>query len=218
MHPVVGHAGLFPENYHLKGGRLGEELLAKLVADYAIANHNDGSQPRRPLLPRGLYLASPWVACGGQGFFTQRESMKSTLLLLTGLTFSGCRPPGDETAAIKRVLEEESASWRAGDVATHAACWHLQPYSRVLVSTPEGKTFDVPPTAMVTASPDMGQGGAAVNTNYHIQVAGDRAWVSHDEVSTAKNARKSYSHEIRLLEKIEGQWKLVAQSIHVYNP
>lgn len=140
--------------------------------------------------------------------------MKSTLLL--GLAFGGCRPPEDETA-LKRVLEEESAGWRAGDVAAHAACCHLQPYSRILVSTPDGKTFDVPPTAMVTLSPDMGRGGAAANANYHIPVAGDHAWVSHDEVSTAMNARKSYSQEIRLLEKIEGRWKLVAQSIHVYN-
>ena len=145
--------------------------------------------------------------------------MKLTLLLLLGgVAVGGCRPPADETAAIKRVLEDESASWRAGDVPAHAACWHLRPYSRVLVSTPDGKTFDVPPTAMVTSSPGMGQGGAAVNANYHIQVAGDHAWVSHDEVSTAKNGRKSYSHEIRLLEKIDDRWKLVAQSIHVYNP
>ena len=144
--------------------------------------------------------------------------MKVTLLLLLGLAVGGCRTPADETAAIRHVLEQESASWRAGDVPAHAACWHLQPYSRILVSTPDGKSFDVPPTAMVTSSPSMGQGGAAVNSNYHIQVAGDRAWVSHDEVSTAKNGLKSYSHEFRLLEKIDDRWKLVAQSIHVYNP
>ena len=146
--------------------------------------------------------------------------MKLTLLLppLLGLTVGGCRTPADETVAIKRVLEEESASWRAGDVPAHAACWHLRPYSRILVSTPDGKSFDVPPTAMVTSSPGMGQGGAAVNANYHIQVTGDNAWVNHDEVSTAKSGLKSYSHEIRLLEKVDDQWKLVAQSIHVYNP
>jgi len=27
---------------------------------------------------------------------------------------------------------------------------------------------------------------------------------------------KTYSHEIRLLEKINGNWKLVGQTIHVY--
>jgi len=143
--------------------------------------------------------------------------MKSTLLLL-GLAVGGCRPPGDETSAIQRVLEQESATWRAGDVQAHAACWHLQPYSRILVSTPDGKTVDVPPAAMTTSSAGMGQGGVAVNANYRIQVAGDRAWVSHDEVSTATDARKTYSHEIRILEKIDNRWKLVAQSIHVYNP
>ena len=90
--------------------------------------------------------------------------MKSTLLLL-GLAAGGCTPPVDEPSAIKRVLERESASWRAGDVAAHAACWHIQPYSRILVSTPEGQTFDIPPAAMLTPSAGMGKGGAAVNTH-----------------------------------------------------
>ena len=148
------------------------------------------------------------------------RSLKSTRLLLSllGVTAGGCTAPVDEAGAIRRVLEQESASWRAGDVPAHAACWHVQPYSRILVSTPAGKCVDVPPASMRTAAPGMGQGGRSVNTNYHIQVATDRAWVSHDEVSTARNGHRTYSHEMRLLEKIGPDWKLVAQSIHVYKP
>jgi hypothetical protein len=122
----------------------------------------------------------------------------------------------DDTAAIKQLLEKESATWRAGDAPGHAACWHIQPYSRVLVSTADGKALDIPPALMVAPSPSMGQGGAAVNTNYKMHVAGNTAWVSHDEESTAKNGQKTYSYEVRMLEKIDDQWKLVGQSIHVY--
>jgi hypothetical protein len=32
----------------------------------------------------------------------------------------------------------------------------------------------------------------------------------------AMDGKKSYSYEIRILEKIDGQWKLVGQSIHLY--
>jgi hypothetical protein len=144
--------------------------------------------------------------------------MKTILLALLSVAACGCSRPVDESQAIKHVLEQESASWRAGNVQAHAACWHIQPYSRILVSTPEGKCFDVPPATMLIAAAGMGRGGTSVNTRYHIQVADDRAWVSHDEVSTAPDGHRTYSHEIRLLEKIEHEWKLVAQSIHLYKP
>ena len=125
----------------------------------------------------------------------------------------------NDTTAIKQLLEKESASWRSGDMQAHADCWHIQPYSRILVSTPDGKCYDVPPKSMIQPSPAaMGHGGSAVNSNYTFSIHGTDAWVSHDEASTAKDGTVSYSHEIRILEKISGQWKLVAQSIHLYKP
>lgn len=144
--------------------------------------------------------------------------MKLLVILLATLALGSCSQPMDDTAAITHLLEKESATWRAGDVAGHAACWHIQPYSRVLVSTGDGQALDIPPARMVEPSPSMGQGGAAVNTNYKLHVAGNTAWVSHDEESTAKNGQKTYSYELRLLEKIDNQWKLVGQSIHIRKP
>ena len=125
----------------------------------------------------------------------------------------------DEASVIKKLLEKESATWRASDSKGHGECWHIQPYSRILISTPEGITMDIPPTAMINANPNaMGNGGFSVNTNYKMSISENNAWVSHDEESTAKDGKKTFSYEIRLLEKIEGQWKLVGQSIHLYNP
>lgn len=131
---------------------------------------------------------------------------------------SYAKQPSD-TAAIKAVLEKESATWRLGDVKAHADCWELRPYSRILVSTTDGKCYDVPPeNAINPPAGSMGKGGFAVNSGYMFSINGNTAWVSHDEVSTSTDGTKSYSHEIRLLEKIKGRWKLVGQSIHLYNP
>jgi hypothetical protein len=124
----------------------------------------------------------------------------------------------NDDAAIRELLEKESATWRAGDFDAHAACWHIQPYSRIVVSTADGKTIDVPPQLMKDPQAAMGEGGSSVNSNYRMSIDGDRAWVTHDEVSTAKDGGDTYSHEFRMLEKVEGQWKLVAQSIHQYIP
>ncbi len=49
-----------------------------------------------------------------------------------------------------------------------------------------------------------------------MSIHGNDAWVSHDEVSTAADGQKSYSYEIRMLEKVDGDWKLAGQSIHLY--
>jgi hypothetical protein len=139
------------------------------------------------------------------------------LLQLVGLAV-GAQKLSD-TAAIKNVLAKEAATYRCGDVKAHATCWQVRPYSRILVSLPDGRSFDVQPSVVVDPpGGKMGNGGAAVMSNFRFHVHDREAWVSHDEVSTDAEGRKSYSREIRMLEKIGGQWKLVGQSIHLYNP
>jgi hypothetical protein len=154
-------------------------------------------------------------------FTIQNIIMKQTIMicLVTSCLSYGYSQKTDDTAAIKNLLEKESATWRSGDIKAHADCWQIQPYSRILVSTPEGNTYDVSPALMINPSPNSaGKGGSSVNTNYKMSIHGDNAWVSHNEESTTKDGTKKYSYEIRLLEKISGQWKLVGQSIHVYKP
>jgi hypothetical protein len=130
-----------------------------------------------------------------------------------------CKPKIDDTLAIKQLLEKESATWRSGDIKAHADCWQIQPYSRILVSTADGKMIDVPPTMMINPpATSVGKGGSSARSNYKMSIHGDNAWVSHDEISIAKDGTKNFTAEIRMLEKMDGQWKLVGQSIHVYKP
>lgn len=111
------------------------------------------------------------------------------IVSLSTLSFSQI----SEEKAIKQVLEKESATWRSGDIIGHADCWAIQPYSRIIVSTGDGKVLDLPPDIMINPSPEMvGSGGTSVNTNYKISINGSNAWVSHDEESTASNGSKTY--------------------------
>jgi hypothetical protein len=140
------------------------------------------------------------------------------LIIITGFLNKACCQTDDESA-IKQLLEKESATWRAGDIKAHADCWIIQPYSKILFSSAAGAMVDVPPDMMINPPADMvGKGGSSANTNYKMNISGNNAWVSHDEVSIAKDGAKTYSSEFRILEKINGKWKLVAQSIHSYNP
>ncbi len=138
------------------------------------------------------------------------------LLLITGISINSYCQPAEE-AAIRQLLEKESATWRSGDVKGHAECWAIKPYSRILVSTVEGNVMDVPPYVMINPPANMiGKGGSSVNSNYKMNISGNHAWVSHDEESTAADGTKSYTYEFRILEKINNEWKLVGQSIHAY--
>jgi len=142
---------------------------------------------------------------------------KVALCLFIGINSFGYCQQGKEEAAIIKVLEKESATWRAKDVEGHKDCWYIQPYSRILVSIPDGKTIDVPPISKQIMKPEnMGNGGFAVHSNYKMNMTKNTAWVSHDEISTDKEGKRTWSYEIRLLEKIKGNWKLVGQSLHIY--
>jgi Tol biopolymer transport system component len=124
-----------------------------------------------------------------------------------------------DSIAIVRLLEKEAATWRSGDIKAHADCWQLRPYSRILVSTGDGGNVDVPPAVVVNPPASMvGGGGRAAFSNIKMSIQRKNAWVSHDEVSTAKDGKQTFSREIRILEKVKGQWKLVGQSIHIYQP
>ena len=141
------------------------------------------------------------------------------LSLLHLFCLSASAQQNADTSAIKALLAKEAATYRSGDVKAHATCWQVRPYSRILVSLPDGRSFEVPPADVVDPpGGKMGNGGAAIMSNFRFHVHGGEAWVSHDEESTDAAGKKSYSREIRMLEKVKGQWKLVGQSIHLYNP
>jgi hypothetical protein len=141
-----------------------------------------------------------------------------TLLIGSIILFS-CNKKADEISAIKAVIERETTTWRLGDIKAHAACWYIQPYTRILVSTAEGLTLDISPNIIINPTPDiMGDKSVSINTNYKISVNGNSAWSSHDQETTSTGGTKSYSYEMRMLEKINGQWKIVGESVHHYKP
>ena len=78
--------------------------------------------------------------------------------------------------------------------------------------------IDVPPSIMANPQANrVGSGGTFTNSNYKISVMGNSAWVSHNEESVSKDGKKTYSIEFKMLEKINGDWKIVGMSMHAYN-
>ncbi len=142
--------------------------------------------------------------------------LKLTFFFFLCSSILGCVTSKNQTAEIKALIEKECATYRNGDALAHANCWHIQPYSRVLVSTKEGVTIDVPPSSMIQTDPKSLGNGTYSISNLKISIKGKSAWVSHDEVSTPKDGIASYSYEMKMLEKIDHEWKIVGLSVHVY--
>ena len=120
---------------------------------------------------------------------------------------------------IRAVIEKETETWRVKDVKGHTDCWAIKPYGRILVSTEDGKAFDLLPTDMVDVKAEMmGFEGKSVNSNYKISINGTIAWMSYNQVKIAPNGQKNYSYEMRMLEKVKNQWKILGMSVHHYKP
>ena len=124
-----------------------------------------------------------------------------------------------DSIAIVQLLEKEVISWRMGDIEAHSECWQVRPYNRIWVTPENGNTIDVPPSVITNPSSGVfGNGGLAVLSNFKINIFKGNAWVNHDEVSIGIDGEESHSHELRFLEKVGTEWKLIGQSMYNYTP
>ncbi len=71
------------------------------------------------------------------------------LLFLTFALSSAWGQPTQCSVAIVRLLEKKAATWRSDDINTHADCWQIRPYSRILVSTADGRSLNLAPSIII---------------------------------------------------------------------
>lgn len=148
---------------------------------------------------------------------TSKHIFSALLLLVASLTAMQAQT-ADETA-IKKVCEAETRTWLNGDKAGHAACWHVQPYSMVLVSLPDGTFISAAGNEIKpTEDQAMGGGGTFANSNYVIRVNGNTAWTTFDQTGADTKGNKMTAKELRILEKVNGEWKIVVMDAHLYTP
>ncbi len=146
------------------------------------------------------------------------KKVLSSILLLLPITLLFGQAVND-TTLIKQLLSKEGIAWRTADVGAFKSCWEQRPYNTVLVSTTNGRVLDLNPNFILNASAaSMGGGGFSVHTNFVFSIYDNSAWVKHDEVSISKTGERAFTKEIRFLEKVNGQWKLVGQTGLGYVP
>lgn len=143
-----------------------------------------------------------------------KKMILTTLLALCGLFVYA--QSADE-AAIKKVCEAETRTWLDGDKAGHAACWHIQPYSLVMVSLADGTFLSAAGNEIIAVEEKaIGGGGTFTNSNYVIRINGNTAWATFDQAGADGKGNKMTAKELRVLEKVNGEWKIVVMDAHLY--
>jgi hypothetical protein len=140
-----------------------------------------------------------------------------TFCLLSISAFAHSQNNNDSVAIVK-LLEKAAITFRSGDAKAYADCWHVQPYSVILISSDDGKAMSIPAEALAQPSQYMGQGGFAAATNYRMSIHTDNGWVSFDEVSTTKTEHNLIPMKYGWLKKLimNGSW-LLHQCISINN-
>lgn len=101
--------------------------------------------------------------------------------------------------------------------------WHLKPYSVLYVSnTAKNNTWawlpEIEDIKRWFSEPKNPFTGAKLTqSNHKIRISGDLAFVLFDQQIELATDSTLYSKELKILEKIDGTWKITATSAHFFD-
>lgn len=135
-----------------------------------------------------------------------------TILLLSNVSVSSAQADND---AIKRVLNEETVGFFKRDKARWANAWAHTPYINFAANLYGGDFLLVKgwndlekQFANQFKSSKVTDNVTVQNGNYTIHQNGNMAFVTYDQTLVDSHG-KTTSKETRVVEKINGQWKII---------
>lgn len=147
--------------------------------------------------------------------------MKKTIFLLCFLSLAvSAFTQNPDEEAIKRVVASEVQGLLDGDAAAIKNAWHIRPYSALVVSSTvpdntwrmrlEGEAL---PEWLEEEKEEM-EGATLTQSNHQFRMCGDMALVIFDQQIERPGKGVFSSREFKLLEKVDGQWKITVTSAH----
>jgi hypothetical protein len=117
----------------------------------------------------------------------------------------------EEEAAIIKMMEADTKAFLAGDVAGLKNTWAFTPYTRGMAVSADGQkayggSGDEMSKWVESVKPTT---ATFANSNYNIRINGNMAWATYDQKITQQDKSSVVSHEVRCLEKINGNWRIV---------
>jgi hypothetical protein len=124
--------------------------------------------------------------------------------------------------AIKLTIEAETVAYLGKPFSkVLEEFWIVDDNTTIDASTPDGVHLHLTKVELLQMSdiiPESGQ-SATKKYDYHVLIDGNTAYVTFSqEVNMLEDGQKIYSHEIRILKKIDEKWRLHNSSVHQYLP
>lgn len=145
----------------------------------------------------------------------------NSLILFLFVTICSFAQSADEIA-IKTTIEAETAAYLEKVFSkVLEEFWLLDDGTTVDASMPDGVNVHLTQSDLL-AIPDIipeSSQSTAKKYNYHVFVDGNTAYATFSqEVTMLEGGEKIYSHEIRILKKVDNKWRLHNSSVHQYLP
>lgn len=146
--------------------------------------------------------------------------MKKTLFILALLAINLCAAIAQsEDAAIRKAIEDETRAFHTNpDRNVFLSYWNITDET-VMTYSGGGNMSKITGAQMRDAVKNGTIPGVDNMTvtyeNFTVRSSGNVAWASFVQIDTDKDGKKGPRlHEYRMLEKINGAWKIVCSSVH----
>jgi len=137
------------------------------------------------------------------------------------LNFNHLNAQSQDENQIKNVLENAAAAFLSESLTAVAEKYWIIDSSTVRsISFLDGSTYQLRGSDLEYADEIPPEGHAEIRRyNYKVYIKGDFAFVTNDqEVTIIADNNKQFTHELWVLEKISGQWKIHLQTVHHFKP
>ncbi len=124
-----------------------------------------------------------------------------------------------DEVAIKRLLENETKDFLIMPLSELVQkYWKLDDHTCLLVTEYDGNIIRMNKDVLLSikdlafpAETDV------VKAEHFVHINGDFAFASHEQIFVDRKSKlKVFSHEIRVLNKVEGVWKIHVSNVHQY--
>lgn len=125
-----------------------------------------------------------------------------------------------EEAAIRALLEAETKTFCNASLSeVGKQHWILDDKTILNVSMPDGTHLQMTKDDILDATETPPPNHATfANKDFRFSIQGDIAFVTYTQTATLADGSRISSHEMRILEKVNGTWKIHISSVHQFVP
>lgn len=143
-----------------------------------------------------------------------------SLTLLLSVIHSQIIAQSADEVAIKNLLESETKAFC--NVSLAEVCqkyWILDDKTVMNVSMPDGTHLQFKKAEILDETNAPPENHATFSDkDFVFRIEGNIAFVTYTQTATLADGSRISSHEMRFLEKVNGEWKLHCSSVHQFIP